>query len=184
MTKRTAKKPPAKRATALVSVKPTMPPAPLTTTETLTRVQYALMQLGATLSNVADADLGQTMATVRQFGDVLEAAEASMKARILPYIKANGMTVTEKGSMRATINGYMLEAQPTRTGYDSKKVEALLRARGIEPETAMDAVVTYKVNEGKLADTVRSGAVSTDEAEATRYDLNYRVMVKKAASDE
>lgn len=164
--------------------KPTLPAKPTTPLEATAIVQRALMQFGQAISGVSDDDLGAMLTKAKAFTGVLEAAEGNLKRRIEALVRANGEKVTDKGTMRLAVNGYVYEAKPTRTGYDAKKLEALLRMNGVSPDQAMDAVVTYKVNEGKLSDVVLAGNTPLTEEllEQAKYDINYSVSAKPAAA--
>lgn len=145
----------------------------------MTRVSQSMVLMATAVGKLAERELVEVLATVQSFKGVVTATEAVLKLRVGKLVAARGTVVTDKGTKRFVENGWSAETQPTRTGFDPKKVESLLRMRGVRPETAMDSVVTFKVNEGKLADAVKAGVLTEDELEMLRYDIAFRVMVKK-----
>lgn len=157
----------------------------VTTEQVLVGVGQALTRLASQLGKVPDAELAEVLTTVKSYTGVLEAAEENLKRRALPLVQRDGTVVTEKGTRRLTTGGFVLEAQPNRTGYDPKKLESLLRMNGYEPEVAMDQKVTYVVNEGKLKDLTGNKefykTVDLDQVEACRYDTAFKLIVKRAS---
>lgn len=166
----------------LAIVKRNGPQQIVTTTETLVGVGQALTRLASQLSNVQDNELAEVYTTIASYEGVLEAAKENIKRRALPLVLAGGAVVTEKGTRRLDSGAFVLEAQPTRTGYDPKKLESLLRMNGMEPTVAMDPKVSYVVNEGKLKDLMNDGKdlPTDDQVEACRYEPSFKLLVKKA----
>lgn len=169
---------------ALTVVKPTLPPAPPTTQEVMVRVSQALMQLGGALAQVRPEQYGEVLTTIKSFEGVLEAAQVNLDNKIKALVQANGKVETEKGTKRLEVGGYTLGIVPTRTGYDPKRVEALLRAKGHQPDVGMDPVITYRVNETRLKGGVALGQLTEDELETCRYDLKFKVEVTKAKEEQ
>lgn len=155
----------------------------VTTEKVLVGVGQALTRLAAQLQHVPDNELAEVLTTVKSYTGVLEAAEENLKRRALPLVLKEGKVVTEKGTRRLAGDTFTLEAQPNRTGYDPKKLEALLRMNGFEPTVAMDSKVSYTVNEGKLRDFLAgegaAAGLHPDQVEATRYDASFKLLVKK-----
>lgn len=108
-----------------------------------------------------------------------EALAKSARDSVLNLIKTEGERVTDTGTLRLETDGWRLEAQPQRTGYDSKKVEAFLRGRQMDPANYMDTEIIYKVNPGKLLVLIQTGKLSEAEAETLKHDLSYRVIRPK-----
>jgi hypothetical protein len=164
-----------------LAVVPKKGPTEIQTTEqVLVGVGQALTRLANQLGKATEEELPELYATIASYEGVLEAAKDNIKRRALPIVLNKGETVTEKGTKRLQVGGFVVEAQPNRTGYDPKKLESLLRMNGHEPTVAMDQKVTYTVNEGKLTDFVRGAALTADQVEATRYDVTYKFLVKRA----
>ena len=99
-----------------------------------------------------------------------------LRDRVLEEVKKNGSVTSEKGSMAASVGGFKATAIPTKTGTDPKKLEAKLRALGMEPSVGMDAQITYLVNKEKLASLVAGGALTLADV---AYDPSYRVQVER-----
>lgn len=142
-------------------------------------LDIALKRLALSISTITDEQQPEALTVVRSFGRVIEDTEAVLKQRIVEWLKTNGTQTTEKGTLQARVAGYVMEIQPTRTGMDGKKLEALLRAKGLDPSLGMDAKVSYTPNEGKLADAVRVGKLSEDELATCQYDTSYRLITPK-----
>lgn len=100
------------------------------------------------------------------------------RERTLKYLQEYGERFGS-GSLRAHVGDYKLEAVTTGTGYDDKKVEALLRTKGYDPSVGMDATITYKTNPEKLA-----RALSDNELSACKKEQAYRVNAPKLVNEE
>lgn len=138
----------------------------------------AMMTLADWLQRVEPDEFGQALNLLKSLGSALEDAEGVVKARAVEMVRKQGVKETEKGTMSLTLGGHTIRAIPTRTGVDAKKLEAHLRGRGLDPAVAMDATITYKVNDGKLARAVADGTLSQSEVDGCRADTSYRLEVK------
>lgn len=116
---------------------------------------------------------------VKDMGDVVSDLSSNARDRMLKRIEQEGVVVTEKGTMRLEVDGKFIEARPMKTGFDPKKIEGLLRAKGAEVTSAMDAKVTYVINERKLQQTVAGGLITPDELETCRFTPSYAVQRPK-----
>lgn len=124
-------------------------------------------------------EMAEVFDQLKVWEEDFEALAKNARDSILALIKADGQKVTDTGTLRLEVGGWKLEAQPQRTGYDAKKVEAFLRGRQMDPANYMDAEITYKVNPGKLLVLIQSGKLSEAEAETLKHDLSYRVIRPK-----
>lgn len=140
----------------------------------------ALNSYANALANLSDEQVPAAFDMTDQLRDMAEEVRTRLRDRILLYVQAKGRQLTDKGSMTAESGGFKLTAIPTRTGIDPKKLEALLRRKGIDPAVAMDATITYKVNMGKLA----TCSLTPGELTACSYDKAFRVQVDKQAASE
>ena len=110
-----------------------------------------------------------------QFASAVDDTRTLIKAKLTEVVQKEGTKTTEKGSMQATLGGWLLEIRPHRTGLDAKKVEGLLRAKNLGPSEYMDTKITYVVNEEKLA---RAG-FTPEEMERCKYDLTWAFQAPK-----
>ena len=135
-------------------------------------------------TELAPNRLVQLMAAVRAYSKVFEEFEDLIKAQVKRQVLKHGYQTTENGSRRLKVGNHMLEIQPMKTGYDSKKVEAALRAKGQQPEGWMDVTISDKVNEGSLREALRKGLFTSEELEALKHDLSYKVMPIRESENE
>ena len=123
-----------------------------------------------------------------EFLSFLEKATEGLKTTFGERVKdaalANGTLKTEKGTKEWLTNGYSIRAVPTRTGIDPKKLEARLRAKGLDPAVAMDQTIAYKVSEPKLAVAIAGGKLTREEADGCKYELNYKLSVEREDNRE
>lgn len=141
-------------------------------------------------------DVAQQLATLppERYGEAMEFLSFIEKAteglkttfgeRVKEAALANGSKTTDKGTHEWLIGGYTIRAIPTRTGVDPKKLEARLRAKGLDPAVAMDQTIAYKVNEGKLATAIASGKLTREEADGCKYELNHKLSVERQVNRE
>lgn len=139
-------------------------------------IMAAFSDLSNIITNMTPEEQGPVFDTTKKVKEVAEYMYEVTRVRVLKYITEHGERKTEKGTLVAVVGGYALEAQPARTGVDSKKLEAMLRVKGLDPTVAMDAVVTYKVNNDKAVDAVARGVITEGELVACHYEASYRVM--------
>lgn len=101
---------------------------------------------------------------------VLEEIKEALRKRLIAAAVNLGQVTSEKGSRRTVSGSYTIEIRPWRTGFDPKKVEAMLRTRDLDPLEHMDAKVQFSVNEGKLAQLPLVTTVSQEQVESCRFD--------------
>ena len=131
------------------------------------------------ISAAKDEEMPEALAFVRKSEALLEDTGKLVKERVKALVLQNGTKATEAGTKRLTIGGYVLEVQPAATGYDGKRVEALLRAKNIYLDQGMDSTVSWKVNEGKLENLVREKKLSNQELKTCLKDESWKVMSPK-----
>jgi hypothetical protein len=136
-----------------------------------------LTKLAVVVSTLVPSQLSKAHNMFKTGIDALEAMHSMVKQNITKLVVEEGELITEKGSKAAVVDGIKFTIQPNRTGYDPKKIEALIRMRGCAPEVWMDTNITFSVNEGKLDALLKLGdKVTKDELELCRYNLTYKVM--------
>lgn len=96
--------------------------------------------------NVADA-----LATLKMVEKQAEAMNAYVRDAAIRLLKEKGQEVGEKGSRTLTAGNWLLEMH-RKNGTDPKKLEKLLREKGLDPEVAMTPTIKYSVNYTKLTD--------------------------------
>lgn len=143
---------------------PNPKPQPITTAGDQFFIRLAA-ELRGELSN---SQLANAYTRMNAWVESLDALTKNVRERILDLLKGSGTQVTEKGALEYEDNGWILRARPWRTGYDSKKVEALLRAKGADVARWMDADVKYKVNQTKLGGAMQAGVLTDAELETCR----------------
>lgn len=145
----------------------------------------ALMrEVAQQLATLPSERFGEAMEFLETISKAVEGLRTTFGSRVEETVITWGTRTTEKGTMEWVTNGYLVRASPTRTGTDPKKLEAKLRAKGIDPSLHMDSKVTFAVNERKLGVLLAAGLVTEAEVEACKYELNYRLSVKRVETNE
>lgn len=115
----------------------------------------------------------------KKLGVVLEIAKASMKK----LVEEQGQQKEEGLSKSMVMGNYQVDIRPVNTKLDSKKVEALIRAKGIPIDKAMDQEISYKINESKLQELIIRKKMTADELESCRHELKYSLQPPKKIND-
>lgn len=137
-------------------------------------IGQALQILADALSNSPDtATVIQVQQAIKSWNKRIEDTEKVSKAILIQALRDSGTKVTDKGSLSLTVGEFRVEARPTRTGLDPKKVEALLRAKDLSLDELMDKEVKYILNETRLATAVEQELLTQEELETCRYELSY-----------
>lgn len=126
---------------------------PLISVEALANVANRLLQL---------TDLADELATIA-------------RRRITDLVKKAGHKTSDKGSLKFEDAGWVFELRAKNSGYNSKRVEALLRAKGYSPGTYMQTVITYAVDPDKLVDALHEQVFTKDELATCRYEEAFSV---------
>lgn len=106
-----------------------------------------------------------------------------VKGQLKRLVAANGEIATEAGTRRLRVGNWNLEVRPHNSGYDPKKVEALLRAKRVSLDTYMDPEVKYKVSMPKLMIAVEAGVLTNDELVTCRYNESWTFQQPRRADD-
>lgn len=155
----------------------------LATIDAVKPVMEATLGVLARAVTNALANPDRLAGALKQLGnwsDALEAMQASVKQAIRVLVAQRGDRVEGTASLALRLPGATLRIKPHRTGYDSKKVEALLRSHGIDPSVGMDADVKWKANADKLAMLQGQGRFTEDHLASCKYDLSWDVMSPEA----
>jgi hypothetical protein len=169
------------------------PPAQLAVVPTagapLATVEVMLKQGTSALAALASKDLappalGGLFGMVKQTAEAIEAVEKNLKERIIRLAMATEPT-TPNGARLLDCGAISIPLNPRNTGYDAKKVEALLREKKADVAKYMAQVVSYAIDETRLLSIVGDGVMTTDELELCRHELKFNVMrpVKKEAGE-
>lgn len=177
------KKKPSKKTTALAKANPTSELVPANAQKIVAAGLGELAQYFSGKFEVANEKVVGAFEALKSIesttNDILKVAKQHMQT----LVKVAGTPVPEtKGTIRSAELGY--EIRPTRTGYDSKKVEARFRAKSVDVNKYMDPVVTYIISDAKLLAAAADGVLTKDELEACRYDASYSVVKSKAGASE
>lgn len=140
------------------------------------QMQVTMRQFAAALGRLTDEQVPAALDVVRQLVDLSDEFKNTVRTRAIQLLQAAGTKVTDKGSLQVLIGGYKLTAIPTRTGLDPKKLETVLRRRGLDPTAGMNPTVTYKVDQQKVDKLVAEGKLTQGDLEAATYEESYRVM--------
>lgn len=145
----------------------------------------ALMRdVASQLATLPPERYGEAMEFLSFIEKATEGLKTTFGERVKETVLKDGTQTTEKGTREWLMGGYCVRAIPTRTGVDPKKLEARLRAKGLNPEVAMDATLAYKVSEPKLAAAVAAGKLTREEVDGCKYELNYKLAVERQVTDE
>lgn len=127
--------------------------------------------------------LARTLKAIRGIKEVLEdkrsGLETVAKQRMVAFIKGHGIPTSDKGALSVELGGLVCEMRPYRTGYDSKKVEALLRAKGKEPSHYMVQEIKYVLPDENTAGMEKVKKLLGDELESCRYEESWTLMTPK-----
>jgi hypothetical protein len=159
-------------------------PDALASIEAIEKGSIRLWQAFASqLSNLTPEQYPHALQFIKVTEKLTEDAAKLLKPMVIELVKGQGNKATDLGTMRLNVGGFTLEIQPNSTGkLEEKKVEALLRAKGLDVETHMDAVVTYEVNESKLNAAMKAGRLSKDELDTCRKGESWKLMSPKKES--
>ena len=150
----------------------------LATTDLLGKYAQVLSQ-----EALAPKDLIETFRALRDIKAVLEdknsGLETVAKAKVIAFLKGYGKPFSEKGGMEATVGGMLVRMHPSRTGYDAKKVEALLRSKGKEPSAYMQQEVRYTMPEANTMQMEKLRKLLGDEMESCQYEESWTVSTPK-----
>lgn len=121
--------------------------------------------------NVADA-----LVILKMVEKQAEAMNAYVRDAAIRLLKEKGQEVGEKGTRTLTAGNWLLEMH-RKNGIDPKKLEKLLREKGLEPEVAMTPTIKYSVNYTKLTDL----GLSHDTMRDIAFDESWSLQSPKHA---
>ena len=124
----------------------------------------------------------ETLYTVEK---ALERTMSMAKAHLVTLLKQQGEKVTDAGTLRMEYGGFTVEARPTRTGYDPKKLEALLSAKGQPLNRFMEQRVTYAVSDDGIKRALEQRVLTTAELDTVKYGESFSLQpLKPVGGDE
>lgn len=120
------------------------------------------------------------------WGSGMKKLDETAKARQERLVREQGQVTSEKGSMELVQDGYRFPLRPKKTGYDDRKVEAMLRAKGLDPSVAMHRPeAPYETDADRLEALAHrtwdiNGAdiptITQADLDACKYPLEYAVL--------
>lgn len=94
------------------------------------------------------------------WGSGMKKLDETAKARQERLVREQGQVTSDKGSMELVQDGYRFPLRPKKTGYDDRKVEAMLRAKGLDPSVAMHRPeAPYETDVDRLEALAKSGGI-------------------------
>lgn len=141
-------------------------------------INGALTQLAVILSqdDLAPETLASCMAVIRDANKALtDGLEKQAKVRMIALLKEKGSKKTDKGSLELEAGGWSIVMQPYRTGLDPKKLEGVLRAKGIDPAKWMTQTISYAVNTDKARQLLDKKILSADDVENCQFNESWTV---------
>jgi hypothetical protein len=123
--------------------------------------------------------LSQVFDTLKEWSSNISDLEKNARTRLLEAIQEKGEVKTEAGSKTLEVGGWLLELRPQRGGYNAKKVEALIRAKGLEPKRYMVQEVIYKLDTELLNQAVAQAALTPAELETCKDEQTFALQRPK-----
>lgn len=144
-----------------------------------------MRRLANTLSmDLTPKGLAKVYTDMKSWEDNLADLIKNARDRILALVQRDGEKVTDAGTMKLIVDDVELSIQPRKTGYDDKKVEAMVRNKGLDPSKCMTPVLIFKADAKLLESLKGEGKVAQAELDACKHDLAYNVMTPKAVVRE
>lgn len=131
------------------------------------RMKTLLKDISGFLDKAPPEKLPETLTMVKEVVKVLEYSVEAAQDRLIAHVLELGDAVPET---KGTYEWNGVKVRPTRTTFDPKKVEGLLRAKNLDVNLYMDKKLTYVVNESRLDAVMNEG-----EKESCRYELKYQL---------
>ncbi len=148
-------------------------------------IDNALQTLVQALSEAKTPTVMKVHSQLKEWATLLENVERMTKAMLVDEVTRLGTVTTEKGSRELVVGNKLLAIRPHKTGLDAKRVEALLRAKGLSVDELMDKKVTYILNDTRLASAVDNGELTKDELETCRPETTWVLQpIKGVKTDE
>lgn len=132
------------------------------------------------------------------WGSGMKKLDETAKARQERLVREQGQVTSEKGSMELVQDGYRFPLRPKKTGYDDRKVEAMLRAKGLDPSVAMhrdwapwetDATRLEELSKAQnMAEEMHNMSSPTTitqaDLDACKYPLEYAVLQPEKVEED
>ena len=149
------------------------------------RVKSMLRTLAQRLSDkdLAPSQLTLTYNVLKDWRENLVALEDNAKARLLKIVSEKGAKVSDAGTMKAMVDGWVLEARPSGAKWDDKKVLMLLASKGLPEEKWMKTTVKYAVDEAKLAALVELGKLTEAEVASCRASRGFALQPPRTVAE-
>lgn len=146
-----------------------------------TRLESAELHIDGGLGMLAKAvsgeltqrQVGVTLQQLKTWADDIEALRRVLKQRTELVLLDRGTPVEGTTKLALDEDGVTLSMHLSRTGYDPKKVEKLLRNKNVDIAMNMIPSISYKVDERKLHELVGKKTLTQGELEACRYDKTW-----------
>lgn len=123
--------------------------------------------------NVADA-----LVILKMVEKQAEAMNAYVRDAAIRLLKEKGTVVGEKGTVIMTTGDWHLEMH-RKNGTDPKKLEKLLREKGLDPEVAMTPTIKYSVNYTKVEMAKVAGNLTSEELDNCAFDESWSLQSPK-----
>jgi hypothetical protein len=148
------------------------------------RVKQVLRTLAAKLSeDLAPAQLTQTYQALADWTENFEALRDNAKKRLLKVVAEKGVVVSDAGSKKAVVEGWILEARPGGAVWDEKKVMALLAGKWMPLEKWMTTTVKYAVDEVKLGVAIETKKLTEAEVNACKRERSFSLQPPRLLVD-
>lgn len=134
-------------------------------------------------STLAPAQLSMTYNAIRDWKDNLDALAENAKTRLVALAK-EGATVSDAGTKRNIVDGWVLEVRPAGAIWDDARVMALLKGKGLSIDKYMKTTVKHAVDETKLAVLVETGKLTEAEVAACKKERSYALQPPRTLAEE
>ncbi|UOF79708.1 hypothetical protein [Caudoviricetes sp.] len=144
------------------------------------QLMQALASVADQLSNLPADQVPAAVQLMAGGKALFEEAYTRFRDRAISQLKESGTPIGEKGSLTQQLGRWTMTAIRTRSGFDPKKVEALLRRKGLDPAAWMRTTLSYAVDEDKLNNLRHRPDVTPADLEGCKYDESFRIEVKES----
>lgn len=120
--------------------------------------------------------LAETFDMLKGYADAIDDVAGVARSKLLDMLKEKG---SGESSLKLVVGDWELSARPRKTGLDAKKLESLLRAKGIDPTAYMTTKVTYEVDPTRTELLTRDNRLTQAELDTCVPPLEYNLMRPK-----
>lgn len=120
--------------------------------------------------------LAETFDMLKGYEDAISDVAGVARGKLLDLLKEKG---SGESSLKLTVGDWELSARPRKTGLDAKKLEALIRAKGIDPTNYMTTKVTYEVDPARTELLIADGKLTQAELDTCVPPIEYNLMRPK-----